>query len=122
MPRQETFDNVRVVKIVDVWSTTDTDLVDEASQFTSTGLMMYWAAVDAAVAFNVKKRDEYLSKRGMFQNPSTRKNTNGGGEKPALKRCKHVQDQQMLQFFKRMKDKKFEQHMTQSRRLPEPKL
>ena len=64
-------------------------------QITNAGLNAYWALVDAAVAFNVKKRDAYLSKCSL--NPKNAK----------LHSKRRFADEDLdMQFFKRMKNKK----------------
>ena len=58
------FENARIIKMIEHWSFSDLDLVSDEGQFTSSGLTAYWSSINSAVAFNVKKRDEYLSRCG----------------------------------------------------------
>ena len=56
------YDNVPLIKMIELWNFNDEELVDDDGHITSLGLTTYWVSIDAAVAFNVKKRDEYLSR------------------------------------------------------------
>ena len=59
-------DNVRILKIREPWDRLDPNLVQNDG-FTKNGLALYWKAIDASFAFNVKKRDEILI-RSRFRN------------------------------------------------------
>ena len=44
------------------WKYKDKSLVDRFGYLSHEGLEVYWASVDAAIAFNAKKRDWFLAK------------------------------------------------------------
>ena len=109
----KTMDNVRVVKIMEIWNPNNLELVAEDGQITPEGLFTYWESIDKAVAFNVRKRDEFLSRKGMKVK---------GNVNPNRKRSGAEED---MLFFKRMKNKKTPTHGLPSRtamgrKLPTP--
>ena len=53
------YDNMRVLKIKEFWSKTDSDLVYN-NRLTKDGLLTYWRAMDATFKFNVLKRRDYV--------------------------------------------------------------
>ena len=57
------FPDMRIIHMKEVWSYDDSTLVDSHGNLMSKGLTKYWLSVDAAIAFNAKKRDLYLAKQ-----------------------------------------------------------
>ena len=53
-------DNMRVAKVKEFWAFEDEVLVNEDGIITPVGLSSYWKAVDAAIKYNVQKRNEFL--------------------------------------------------------------
>ena len=103
-----TFNNIRMVRIVDIWDFKDDELVNDQGQLTSLGLSTYWASVDAAITFNVCKRDDYLSKRGALKN----KSKSGGAANISSRKSnqfdatKEDNEDIMIKFFKRSRNRK----------------
>ena len=103
------FDNVRLIKMVEHWDFKDNNLVSDNGILTNTGLTTYWKSVDSAVAFNVKKRDEYLSRRGAQKQIGVGgKHVKSGdaSNKSTRKRQTPPTDNDMLKFFKELKARK----------------
>ena len=115
------FDNVQLIKMVES-DYKDDSLVSEDGQFTNFGLTKYWSTVDSAVAFNMHKCEEYLSRRGAQQSQQKRSQASG---KAAKRAASPSLDDDMLQFFKGLKDRKRRQQREEDdlphRRLPTPK-
>ena len=51
--------------MMEIWDPNDLDLVSMDGTLTADGMTVYWESVDRAVAFNVRKRDEFLSRIGL---------------------------------------------------------
>ena len=110
----KSFDDVRLVKMMELWNFKDQELVNDEGQFTSLGLTTYWASVDAAIAFNVRKHDEFLSRRGLVNkvtNQGKAKSNNMSNktvDSQLSLRKRRIDDKKMLQFFKRVKNRRSE--------------
>ena len=85
------YNDVRIIKLVKIWNFDDMDLVTAEGQFTSLGLSSYLAAIDSAVQFNVQKREQYLSTRGLTK----------GGRKDKVVLTRVQEDRKMRRFFKK---------------------
>ena len=97
---QTKYNNVRLVKIKEVWDFKNNDFVNNHGQFTAFGVATYWAAVDAAVAFNVQKCDEFLSRRGLYKDKKFVK----VAQTPSTQDQKKFKEQDMVRFFQRSKN------------------
>ena len=60
-------EDMRMVKLKQIWDTDNTELISYGNTFTEAGLSTYWDAIDAAVKFNIDKRKEFLLKEGAKQ-------------------------------------------------------
>ena len=63
----KTVDNMRVLKLKEVWDPRDNNLVVN-NKFTVEGISAYWRAVDTAFKFNAHKREIYLAKEFLKSN------------------------------------------------------
>ena len=62
----KTVNNVRLIKMMEIWNPNNLQLVTKESQITSAGLTAYWASVNAAVAFNINKKASWLHAELFF--------------------------------------------------------
>ena len=64
------YGNMRVMKLKEFWNAKNRNLVNNLNKkISSEGLAHYWRSIDAAIEFNIHKREEYLSRvKGMKNN------------------------------------------------------
>ena len=107
------YDNMRVMKLKEYWNTKNRNLVGNLNrQISAEGLAHYWRSIDAAIEFNVNKREEYLSRvKGMRNNAPMAK----------LSSAKECND--MKRFFHRHRHDQFHWHKPREQcyMLPRPK-
>ena len=75
--------------------------------------------MDAAIAFNVRKWDEFLSKRGLYKDKRFVK----VAKTPSTQDLKKLKEQDMVRFFQRSKNQKrqaTEDPTSYPRKLPSP--
>ena len=60
------YGNMRLIRLKEIWNQFDTKLVING-RISSLGFTKYWKAVDAAVKFNVAKREEFLAKKRQWE-------------------------------------------------------
>ena len=58
------YDGMRVVKLKEYWNVNDMNLVHN-NALTFQGLSVYWKSIDAAIRFNITKREEYRAKETL---------------------------------------------------------
>ena len=70
-------ENHRIIRMKEHWNYEKDDLVNDKGRLTSVGKDTYWQSIDAALKYNVLKREEFLSRCGWSKNkpPSKRPNT-----------------------------------------------
>ena len=95
-------ENIRIIKMMELWNPNDLDLVSHDGILTADGMRVYWASVDKAVAFNVKKHDEFLSRRGLWTSKITGSLTTS--LTGSVRKCSGAEED--MRFFKRMRNKK----------------
>ena len=107
------FDNMRVIKIKEIWNYDDQFLVSNGA-LTPTGLSTYWKAVDSSIHFNVKRNEK---SNGKFKKATS----NGLGKKtPPM-----TPEQDFVKgFFKRNKQNRdrfcWRKSDMQYKKLPQP--
>ena len=85
--------NMRLIRMKEIWQYTNDELINSKGQFTDEGWDTYWKSVDAAIKFNVNKRELYLA--NQLRNSS--KVEHKGTKRPG------GNDSAMNGFFKRNK-------------------
>ena len=121
------FKDNRIIRMKEVWEYNNPDMVNNNGQYTDFGWDTYWRSVDAAIKFNVKKRELFLanqtrSKMSKFGDNSSTKNTNEN----ATKRKSSTNRDDMYRFFKKHKkeanpNKKTRSPSPVSHELPRPR-
>ena len=66
-------DEIRIIRMKEIWNYDDNSLVDANGRFTIVGLDKYWQSVDAAVKFNALKREAYLARKGQMKQDNGKK-------------------------------------------------
>ena len=99
------FDEIRIIRMKEIWDYEDDDLINLKGRFTTLGLDRYWQSIDASIKFNIQKRERYLAKNNVI---NTGKADN---KRPADK------EDPMKTFFK----KKSKTSTKSGRKLPSPK-
>ena len=108
-------DSMRIVRMKELWAYNDHNLIDNKGRFTTHGLDVYWQSIDAAVKFNILKREKYLAKASLMDIPEFQGKRNGN------KRKLPYEDRDgMVKFIKRNATKKFPTDNRQGRKLPAP--
>ena len=59
--------NMRFMKLKELWSFNDSNLVLHNGNYSETGLTVFWRSFDSAVKFNTQKREEFLAKAALFR-------------------------------------------------------
>ena len=59
--------NMRIMKLKEMWSFNDGNLVHPNGLYSDTGLAVFWRSFDNAVNFNSRKREEFLAKSAVFR-------------------------------------------------------
>ena len=82
------YKDIRMIRMKEIWNYNNSNFVNELGQYTDEGWDQYWASVDAAVKFNIAKRELYLA--NQLRNASR-----NAGKRP------HADE--MTRFFKKKK-------------------
>ena len=116
----KTQNDMRVIRMKEKWDYENLELVDKKGIITDEGYYTYWESIDAAVKFNVAKRDYFLasqlrnnSKEYIDNNTRKRKFKNENQSQDS--KGKRGRKSDMEDYFK--KNKKYREG---SRRLPSP--
>ena len=109
----------RIIKMKEVWDYNNTELINSNGQFTNNGWDTYWISVDAAIKFNIAKRDLYLTNQARIK-----ANGSINVAQPNKRRFEGRDD--MTRFFKKHKTSKNSKGHSNNwdhtrRKLPSPK-
>ena len=103
--RSKNYDNMRVIKIKEVWNTRDSSLVIN-DRMTEHGLSVYWRAVDATFQYNETRREIFVAKKvsTVPVEPPQKKVVDLSHDKDPMR-----------SFFRRNQDREYVEHRRDAR-------
>ena len=111
------FKDIRLIRMKEKWNYNNDEMVNSYGQFTEYGWCTYWSSVDAAVKFNLNKREIYLANQIRQSNKMGNQNNVRGVKRPFSESSKNKNE--MEKFFKRNKNRG--PNPAGARKLPTPR-
>ena len=125
-------DNMRTVKIKEIWSFDNMHLTNMNGSLTSIGVKKYWRVVDAAVKYNVIRHEHYLRReqKSVYSEEDELPHDSNveasipqeGNKKRKSEQQQHDKNDKMYDFFKKKKQDKFHWYRNPRDRCRLPKV